>query len=137
LKSWNVFRARAAWVLANLIALAGFAAMIPLLLAAFVPGAEAMHVLALVPELPASLAQVKRIAWIPAGIVMPVLVALGGLAVMFAGRAIASRQVRLIETHRHWHEDALRRARYYRDLNWNDGRIEPTLGAQAGTKQTA
>jgi hypothetical protein len=124
--SWNMFRARATRVLANLIVIAGFMAVMPLILRAFLPDGEATPLLALVPELPAGLAQVQHIAWIPGGLAMPTLLALGGLSLMLVGSAIASRQIRLLEAERRRRENGLRRAYLYRI----DARIEPTLRPQ-------
>jgi hypothetical protein len=122
--SWNVHRARATRVLANLFVIAGFVAVVPLVLAVFLPGPAAMPLLAFIPDLPAGLAdQVRRLPWIPAGLVVPILIALAGLAVMIVGRGVASRQVYVLEGYRLWREDAKRRIDHYR----SDARIEPTL----------
>jgi len=111
--SSNVSRARARLVLANLLVIAGFGAVLPLMLVAFLPGAEAAPLLQYIP-------------WMPGGLAMPILVALAGLTVMFAGSAIASRQRRVLDAEQRRRGDALRRAHFYR----GEGRIEPTLGPQ-------
>jgi len=121
MSAWSSKRARTTWVLANLFVVGGFIAVVPLIVAAFVPG------VAIVPDLPAGLAQVKQIPWIPGGLAMPILMALCGLVVMLVGSSVAARQLRLIDAHQRFRQDAMRRAHHYR----SDARIEPTFTRQA------
>ena len=110
----NADRRLGAWVVGNVIAVAGLAAVLPLMIVAFVPGAAATPLLALVPEL-------------PAGGPAPLLLALGGIAAMSIGNAILTRRSRLLEAERLRREDGHRRLHAYR----GDERIEPTFGPES------
>ena len=117
--AWNVNRARAVLALANLIVVAGFAAVLPLVVTTFVPGTSAMP---LFPQMP-QIAQIPQIPYLQPGVAMPTLLALAGLIVMFIGSSIASRQRYRLDAYRHRREDAQRRVYAYRI----DERIEPSL----------
>lgn len=109
--AWKVNRARAILALANLIVVAGFAAVLPLVVSTFT--------------------SVKEIPYVQAVLAMPTLVALAGLAVMFIGSAVASRQRYVLDVYRHRRADAQRRIYAYRI----DERIEPSLDPRGKQQQ--
>ena len=82
-----------------------------------VPAAQAL------PEF-GSIALPVKFAWIPDPTGM--LIALAGLAVMWIGAAIMSRQLYLLDAERRDAEDRLRRVHQYA----GEGRIEPYIGPQ-------
>lgn len=124
---WMVRRARAAWLLAFVVVLAGFCAVLLFVLQAFLPAG----VLPELPRLPAvsidgsvTRMPLTKVILIPHELYAGLALAGFGLLTMVFGAAIARRQSAMLEAARRGTEDRLRRVQQYA----GEGRIEPYIG---------
>ena len=124
---WMMRRARAAWLLGLIVALAGFFAVLVFVLQAFLPAT-------LLPELPrlpavsieGSLSRMplNKAIRIPHELYAGLAVAMFGLLTMLGGATLARRQVARLEAAQRGAEDRLRRVQQYS----GEERVEPYLG---------
>ena len=124
---WMMRRAKTAWLLGLIVALAGFFAVLVFVLQAFLPAT-------LLPELPrlpavsieGSLSRMplNKAIRIPHELYAGLAVAIFGLLTMLCGATIARRQVARLEAVQRGTEDRMRRVQQYA----GEERVEPYLG---------
>jgi hypothetical protein len=125
---WMMRRAKAAWLLGLIVALAGFFAVLIFVLQAFLPAT-------LLPELPrlpavaieGSLSRMplNKAIRVPHELYAGLAVAVFGLLTMLCGATLVRRQVVRLEAAKRGAEDRLRRVQQYAG---EEERVEPYLG---------
>lgn len=113
-----VRRAQTLRLLGAGIAFAGLVPVMWFISRALIPAAKVL------PEFGASWLPLSKLAWLPNPADIPL--ALIGLAIMWFGATLASRQMAVFEAEKRAAEDRLRRVHAYSD---SGGRIEPYIGS--------
>ena len=116
--SESVRRARALRLLGASIAFAGLVPVVWFISRALIPAAKVL------PEFSATWLPLQKITFVsnPADIPLAVI----GLVIMWAGAALATRQLEILAAEKRAAEDRQRRVRAYSD----GGRIEPYIGSR-------